>query len=615
MKIRNIGIIGILTLLVVSGCKDVLDKRELEAIDENIWSDETQTVLFLNGLYTSNMPGMSLGEFSGYTEESYTGSSSVTDLMYGVTDETEKTSVSEMSVANYGLVRRLNICIEGVNSGTLDDTFKGQITGQAYFFRALRYWHMLRYYGGISIVNYVQDIYSDELDVPRSTTKVSIEAIVKDLDYAIANLPVEWTSPNDLGRITKGAAAAYKGRILLNWASPLFNPENKVERWQAAYEANEEAIKYLSEMSVPRALNPNFANIFIDDVQSNPEAVLFRTFDASINYSSAWEGTIRPSSGGGGNGQKPTWELVRAFPMSNGMMTGEEKSGFDSVMYWLNRDPRFYHTISYTGDTWEMNGRSTITNNLNTNYVATYARPNGIEGIRSTSNQGFLCRKASNSNVEREFTGLTSTTWHELRYAEVLMNLAECANETEQYEVMLDNLKLIRGRAGFEQGENGNYGFTNTSDKVWMREVIMNERLVEFAYEGKRYWDLRRRLMYRNDLGLYTKKLNGLQRHTVRLKPKSPYTARISNGTYAGMYRIDTVLMLNKFNLNSIEDYNTYFTREFVPVDSPTGSSTGVINYRELYDFFGIPNGILEKSPAVEQTLGWLFGTFDPLEE
>ncbi len=615
MKKKNIGLLAVISILFLSGCMEVLDKRDLQTIDENIWNDATQSTLFLNGLYSKSMPSMALGEFSGFTEETFESSSTVTDLMYGIITEFEQTVVTEMSIDNYNLIRQINICIKGVENGTLDDSIKGLITGQAYFFRAFKHFNMLRFYGGIPIVTEVLDPYNDDLNIPRFATSQSVDMIVADLDMAIKQLPVEWPFSNDYGRITKGAAAAFKGRVLLYWASPQFNPENKIERWKSAFDANVEAKNYLSQMSTPRALNAEFRNIFTDPIETNPEAVIFRSYDASVNYSSDWEGDIRPGSGGGGSKQKPTWELVKAFPMINGKMTADPSSGFDSVMYWLNRDPRFYNTISYTGDNWDMNGRVTVVGNLSVDYVATYGRPNSIEGIRTPNNQGLLCRKASNPSVARDFTSTTSTTWHELRYAEVLMNLAESAMEIGNQSVMMENLKLIRERAGIEPGDDGNYGYSFPADKERMREAIMNERLAEFAYEGKRYWDLRRRLMYRNDLGTYTKKLNGTQRHTVRLKPKSPYTTKIESGIYTGLYRIDTVLMKGHFDLTSLEDYNTYFTRQFANVDYATASSDGGINYKELYDFFCIPKAILERSPAVEQTIGWQYGTFDPLEE
>lgn len=615
MKIKIISILSILAILLFIGCKDVLDKRDLEALDENIWNDEVQATLFLNGLYTKAMPTMGLGNFSGFTEESYTGSSTVTDLLYGITNDDARSVVAEMSVENYNLIRQINICIEGVEGGSLDDEIKGQIAGQAYFLRAFKHWNMVKYYGGVSIINNVQDPYSDDLDVPRHSTKESIDLLVADLDHAIEVLPIEYNSQDDFGRITKGIAAAFKGRILLFWASPQFNRENKQDRWQAAYEANLEAVDYLSLMSTPRALHSDFSTVFTTDVASNPEAVFFRNYNGTANYSSGWEGSIRPASGGGSSGQKPTWELVKSFPMINGLMPSEPNSGFDSTMFWLNRDKRFYNTVSYTGDQWEMNGRITEVGGLTTNYIATYPRYNGIEDIRSSINQGFLCKKANDPSVNRATTGNTSTTWHELRYAEVLLNLAESANEVGEVDVMMDNLQLIRKRAGIDSGGDGNYGLSNLNDKEWMREVIMNERLVEFAYEGKRYWDLRRRLMYRNDLGEYTKKLNGRQRHTVRLSVNSSFRKRIPSGIYKGLYAIDTAIMNGYFDLNSLERYNELFTREYVSVDSPTASSDGIINYRELYDFFCIPGGILDRSPAVEQTLGWLFGTFDPLAE
>jgi hypothetical protein len=59
-------------------------------------------------------------------------------------------------------------------------------------------------------------------------------------------LPANWSKSDDYGRITKGAAAAFLGRVLVTWASPQWNPTNDQSRWEAAYTANTQAISILS---------------------------------------------------------------------------------------------------------------------------------------------------------------------------------------------------------------------------------------------------------------------------------------------------------------------------------------------------------------------------------
>ena len=99
------------------------------------------------------------------------------------------------------------------------------IKAQALFLRAYQYFEMVKIYGGVPLILTPQDRHNDDLYVTRNTAKECIDQIVKDLDDAAASLPSIW-GENDFGRITKGAAMAFKGRVLLTYASKQFNPNN-----------------------------------------------------------------------------------------------------------------------------------------------------------------------------------------------------------------------------------------------------------------------------------------------------------------------------------------------------------------------------------------------------
>lgn len=98
---------------------------------------------------------------------------------------------------------------------------------------------MVRVYGGVPMLLLPQKL-TDDLLVSRNKTSECIDIIIKDLDYAYENLPWSWTG-DDLGRATKAAALALKGRVLLFYASPQFNPDNRMDRWEAAYKVNKQA--------------------------------------------------------------------------------------------------------------------------------------------------------------------------------------------------------------------------------------------------------------------------------------------------------------------------------------------------------------------------------------
>ena len=68
-------------------------------------------------------------------------------------------------------------------------------------------------------------------------------------------------------------------------------------------------------------------------------------------------------------------------------------------------------------------------------------------------------------------------------------------------------LGALRKRAGIPEGDN--YYGLKTASSLSLIELVMNERFIEQAFEGRRFYDLRRRNMFTEDLGMVTTKLNG----------------------------------------------------------------------------------------------------------
>ena len=120
--------------------------------------------------------------------------------------------------------------------------------------------------------------------------------------------------------------------------------------------------------------------------------------------------------------------------------------------------------------------------------------------------------------------------------------------------------------------------------------------MIEFAFENKRHWDLRRR-------NLFQEELNGTRRsgivNILRTLPDS--TGEATHQWF----------MTVRDTINLDEDFEQYFYTEVWVKDQ-----LSEINYPQpLYNFYAIPPPMLDRSPAVEQTLGWDNGTFDPFVE
>ena len=285
--------------------------------------------------------------------------------------------VANDTYSPWGHIRNCNDIIEGVtNSTSISEEDKAPLLGQAYFFRAYVYYSMVKLYGGVPIIDYVQDpigSHADGLVVQRQTTKDCIDFICSDLDKAAAMLPAKWSNDGtDYGRITSGLAQALKGYVLLFYASPLFNRADDAARWEAAYEANKKALEllqeggfglaYASNGGEKNAANWNRIWTSYDGGDGNTrEAVFVTLHNTNDNVSGQpdygkwnnWENAIRPSNTNGGGGIQPTAEMVDLFPMADGKKPSESSISYDKKKFWLNRDPRFYRTFAFPGTEWQ----------------------------------------------------------------------------------------------------------------------------------------------------------------------------------------------------------------------------------------------------------------------
>jgi len=605
----------IITALLIGavGCKkDIFDKKDLNAVDGTIWNTATATNLFLNGTYDVVMPNWPTpGSIYNTSDEL---NNTTASILYGTltgsgNEVTEIYSKSALGTDQYFSIYRCNLAIEGINAGSMDAADKATLKGQFFFLRAFIYFQMVKLYGGVPIVLTTQNPATDNIQVPRAKSSVCFAQIAADLDSAAAMLPASWSLSTDGGRITRAAAMAMKGKALLYWASPQFNPNNDLTRWQAAYTANKAA--YTQAVADGYALYPTFANIWLDETANNKERMIWRTLDAvSLNpaHGTNTEYITRPySESNGGGSNQPTWNLVQAFPMANGLPITDPNSGYNAELFWQNRDPRFAATIAYNGCTWNLSGSS---NRLEWTYQSF------LDDAKSPSATGFYCRKICNPSItvagalyNTNTGGGSGMDWIEMRFAEVLLNYAECANATGDLGGCKALVALLRARAGIAVGSN-NYGLNAITSQAQMTSFLLTEREIEFAMEGKRTDDLRRTRTF--------DKLTGTQRLAFRWNVNLPYVAGAipTSGAVAGRTYIDVFdasggRVCDTINVNNKSEYERFFSTTTQSIEPAT---TPVINYPATYYFYPLPQNFIATSSVIQQTVGWPGGTFDPLQ-
>jgi hypothetical protein len=214
--IRKYAVLAALTVTVFTACrKDFFDIADPNGIDSRIWDDEGAVSLFLNKSYDLIMPTWpTIGGIHNTSDELNNAN---TAFLYGQLTENSVTDIgtgNSITANRYFDIRRCNVAIEGLNSGTMPTATKNVLKGQFFFLRAFVYFRLVNLYGGVPLILKAQDLSGEELNVPRAKTSECIAAIASDLDSAAAYLPNLWTGAN-IGRITKSAALGFKGKVLM----------------------------------------------------------------------------------------------------------------------------------------------------------------------------------------------------------------------------------------------------------------------------------------------------------------------------------------------------------------------------------------------------------------
>lgn len=560
--------------LLIASCTKVLDKKNLNAIEErDVWNDIDLATAIVNNIYAQSLPSWT-AEYADYSEESDGGGS----YMYGQLTE------NSVNYWPYNQIRDINVLLANIDKGTLKESDKKLLKGQAFFFRAWQYFELVKRYGGVPLVLEPQRV-TDDLFVERATTTATFEQIIKDLDSAIADLPVIAASnmAANNGHVHKGTALAIKGRVLLFYASPQFDPAQSASgRWQAAYDANKEAKDYL--VSQGFGLYPSYGGLWFNEM--NKEVIFVKRYQFTTGIASSyhnWSAAVRPLdvSQGATGADRPTWDMVKEYPMKDGKQINDPTSAYqyNETYYWRNRDPRFYETIVYNGAPWGIGAAGPQPGRIQYTYV-------GAE-TNSPTPTGFYMRKAVDTTQSSIQAFNSGTDWIELRYAEVLLNLAEAANEIGKPEEAYPELTAIRARGGIDPGADNLYGLKPSMSKAEMRDAIMNERKIEFAFENKRFWDLRRHRMFESTL-------NGTRRTGLRTTLKPGVTKAQINAL--SMAQVDA-------------NYTQYFDQQVITLDTQFP-----INWKPEYYFFAIPTSTLQLNSKLKQTNGWSGGSFDPLQ-
>jgi hypothetical protein len=370
----------------------------------------------------------------------------------------------------YAGISRTNVAMQSLPNAALSATIITTRTAEMHFLRAYLYFNLVRMFGGVPLVLKVPtgpQNQDSSFYRRASVSDVYNKAIIPDLQFAIANLPLK--SATDVGRATKGAAETLLAKVDMYLSTP---------NWKQADSLTQDVIN-----SGQYQLMPDYSVLWRQVGDNCAESV----FEVETGiYGSADYGI-------------PGYVEFQGARQDNGMGTpftpwnnpgfnqpaGDDGFGFDCPSTNLQAayepgDLRQAATIinlpaSSPPDTLfdgfvvpTMVGLS-----ARYNYKAYHSK------IPSTGSAGVTLPQIEAYDGNR---GLCQKNLHILRYAEVLLIKAEADNELGNTSSAITNLNIVRARAGLPG--------TSASSQADVRTAIWNERRVELAMEHDRFWDL-----------------------------------------------------------------------------------------------------------------------------
>lgn len=436
----------------------------------------------------------------------------------------------------YANIRRVNTFLKYADNSPMLESKRNQYKAEARFLRAWYYHILLRHYGGVPIIGDAIYELEDEMKTARDSYEDCVNYILSECDAIISsNVLAKRRTGTDYGRISEAACRALKARVLLSGASQLYNgiedkyapsdeykkllgyPTFNRERWKDAYDAALAVIamqeyrlfewhktgdansdQSTAEMGWGFYAVTSMASDFMNYINGDGGEIYKQgAFSGTILEKQADKGQARegrynpPTCGGGGEGGYPYKEFADLFPMLDGKPIGESAYTYDIFNPAANRDPRFRNSIVYDGASAHSAG-STVQVRISLGTGST------LDAVYTGTPTGFYNNKTvSRATSGNYFVGVPQSR-PLMRYAEILLDYAEAANEyygpnhSDQYTSVYDVLKAIRKRGGIRAGADDMYGLKSNMTQDEMREAIRLERRLELAFEGHRFFDVRR---------------------------------------------------------------------------------------------------------------------------
>uniref|UniRef100_A0AB33JCA3 RagB/SusD family nutrient uptake outer membrane protein n=2 Tax=unclassified Prevotella TaxID=2638335 RepID=A0AB33JCA3_9BACT len=489
---------GLFFATVLTGC-DFLDTSESTYYDkEEILYDPSRVYQLCTQVYTylpNGLSGISGAMQDAATDDAVHVYPTATVQRFVDGSWSANRTVDDVFADYYMAIHDANFYLENClgltfddwkNSDGFQDTYTSYLNyeHEVRLLRAFYYFELVKRYGNVPLVT--KTMSAEEASTVAPTNAESVLQFVIDECTAVAEkLPVQVTTlpgaAANMQRVGKGTALAIKSRAALYLASPLFNAKNDTKRWEAAAKAAYDVIEKSAELGYE--LDSKYDNLFGATNNQSSEIIMCVPGGKSTSFES---GNFPIGVNKGKGNTCPTENLVDAYEMTNGTVF-DWKNPAHAANPYKGRDPRMKMTIVCNGDKWPAKKE-----------VETFIGGANGQPLLNATTTGYYLRKYVNNKVTFEAGETTNSfdhNWVVMRYAEILLNYAEAAATAYGPDVTpagftlsaCEAVNMVRQRPGVKMPN-----FPPGMKKDEFLKRLRNERRVEFAFEGQRFWDLRR---------------------------------------------------------------------------------------------------------------------------
>lgn len=518
MKNIHLLIASVLCLGTTS-CFDMNQEPQGEMSTVGAFTTVSEINMYLNMFYQGSVPVMGGGTVNNTAIKTQSISSTNgiafgdanSDNLYPNAIDTRLAGETSLSNAaeldDYKAIRNVNFLLQNITNCEDKGTDYEQCLGEAYYFRAAYYYHLLVNYGGVTWVEDQLDPDSELMKRPRNTRTEIVDYILNDLKDAITYLKEQ--DNNATRRVHRDVARALKSEVALfaaTWEKyhraendpfydkTLTNPDAKIKEWlELAATAAKEVIdrNVWSIHSTGKPLT-DYRDMFIDtDLSDNQEVLWWKEYNASAGI--GHNVTYYACQGGGQIGVSAS--LVDDYLTIDGKpFTGnaklEAKRTYGAELSPELRDPRLSQTVFMPGQQIRNDG-------------TLYAWPPLDATNYHQNTTGYSILKYEEFNTANSAAYTTANRSQapaiQVRYADILLNYAEAlaeldgANNASEIQKALHPLRVRVNMPDVdfdrEYNTDADYPFHNLDKYI---QAVRRERRVEKALENCRLTDILR---------------------------------------------------------------------------------------------------------------------------